>query len=203
MRATDLRRFTEAEYLELDAASRDKHEFANGEVVDMSGVSIDHSRIQRNLIVAISRRLEGRPCEAHGSDLRVHTQETGLYAYPDLVVHCGPPELTDTRPPSLLNPCVIVEVLSASTAAYDAGPKAAHYRHCKTVKAILLVDSQRRYVQTQTRNADGTWTLDERTAGQVAVAAINVVLDFDEIYRGVATEAPPPIARKRRSSRPG
>lgn len=97
---------TEAEYLEFEAASPEKHELVNGEVIAMAGASLELSRIQRNLLSGLTVRLRAAPCEPHGPDLRVHIEETGLYAYPDIVVHCGEPELTETNPPALLNPRV-------------------------------------------------------------------------------------------------
>jgi Uma2 family endonuclease len=193
---------TEAEYLEFEASSPDKHELVNGEVIAMAGVSLEHSRIQRNLLSGLTVRLRAGPCEPHGPDLRVHIEETGLYAYPDIVVYCGEPELTATNPPALLNPRVVVEVLSASTADYDRGAKAAHYRLRPSVQAILLVDSQRRHVQIQTANPDGTWTLAELTTGDVKIPALDLSIPFDEIYERVTFPAPAPApARPRR--RPG
>lgn len=192
---------TESEYLELEAASLEKHEFVNGEVLAMSGVSYHHSTIAANLVGALKARLRGKPCQPHGSDLRVHTSETGLYAYPDLVIVCGEPELTPSSPPSLLNPRVLIEVLSESTERHDRVVKVAHYRHRGSVDAIVLVDSRRRLVEIQTRNAvpagaHSTWTLDERTEGELAIAVLDVVIPFDEVYEGV-TFPPVPTAQAR------
>lgn len=189
MRAIAVSRMSEEEYLAFDLATEGKHEFVNGEVIAMAGASMAHLTIHTNLTLGIGNRLRGRPCRVVGSDARVRIDETGMYAYPDLTVYCGQPDLAPTNPPSMLNPKVIIEILSESTADYDRGAKAAHYRHRATVEAILFVDSLRPLVEIQTRNADGTWTLDERTAGEVRVAAIDVTLPFDEIYEGVELEA--------------
>lgn len=195
---------TEAEYLALEGSSAEKHEYVNGEILAMAGVSLAHSRIQANLGAALTNRLRGGPCQSHGSDLRVHIGETGLYAYPDLVVFCGEPQLTATNPPSLLNPRVIVEVLSESTEAHDRGMKVAHYRHRASVDAIVLVDSRRRLVEVQTRNANGTWTLDERTEGELPIAALGLAIPLDEVYEGVQFPVPPvpPAGRRARPRRP-
>lgn len=185
MRAATVARMTEAEYLAFDLAQEGKHEFVNGDVVAMSGASPDHDTVFGNLYLALGNRLRGGPCRVRGPDLRVRLDETGMYAYPDLVVVCGKPEFTDTRPETLLNPRVVVEVLSESTEDYDRGAKAAHYRHRASVDAVVLVDSRRRFVELQTRNADGTWTLAERTAGEVPLVALGVSLPLDELYEGV------------------
>jgi Uma2 family endonuclease len=111
-----------------------------------------------------------------------------MYAYPDLTVYCGEPELAPTRPESLLNPRLIVEVLSESTAAYDISAKAAHYRNRPSVLQILFVDSRRRLVQSQTRNADGTWTLRDQDAGDVSIGPLGLTIPMDELYEGVTFE---------------
>lgn len=200
MRALQPELITEAEYLESESSSPEKREFVNGEIIAMSGVTVAHARVQARLIGAFNRGLAGRGCEALGSDLRVATEETGMYAYPDLVVYCGEPELTGTNPPSLLNPRVLVEVLSDSTENHDRVVKVAHYRHRASVDAIVLVDSRRRLIEIQTRNANGTWTLEEIVSGDLRVEALDVVIPLDEIYEGV-TFAPPPAPPKRRASR--
>lgn len=175
-------RLTVDDYLAMDAASDEKLEFVNGEIVAMSGASIERSRIQTNILVALATRIRP-PCEAHGSDLRVLLEETGLYAYPDVSVVCGAPDVTDTNPPSVRNPRLVVEVLSESTASYDVAVKGAHYRHRASLDAILFVDSRARGVQLQTRNPDGTWTLSEHVAGAVRIAPLDLELPLDELYR--------------------
>ena len=149
-------RMTEAEYLAWEELQPEKHEFVNGELVAMSGVSEAHDRVTVNLTIGLGARLRGGQCRVHTSDMRVQIDETGLYAHPDLTIVCGRPEYAPTRPVSLRNPRVIIEVLSESTASYDLGAKAAHYRHRTSVETILFVDSQRRSIQRQDRNPDGT-----------------------------------------------
>lgn len=174
---------TEEEYLAYDGSHDGKHEYVSGEVIAMSGVSDAHDRVQVNAVVALANRLRGGPCRVRGSDLRVRLDETGLYCYPDLTVVCGDPEFAATQPVTLLNPRVIIEVLSESTEEYDRGAKVAHYRHRSTVDLILLIDSQRRAIERQQRNADGTWTLSEHSSG--AVRVLEVELPVDELYEGV------------------
>jgi Uma2 family endonuclease len=178
---------TEAEYLEYDRTHDGKYEYVNGEVVAMSGVSDAHDRIQVNATVALANRLRGGPCRVRGADLRVRLDETGLYCYPDLTIVCGEPAFAATRPVTLLNPRVIIEVLSETTEEYDRGAKVAHYRHRASVDLILLIDSQRRMVERQQRNPDATWTLSEHTSGMVVVLEHEVPLD--ELYDGIALAA--------------
>jgi Uma2 family endonuclease len=189
MHAAAIAKMTEAEYLAYDLLHEGKHEFVNGEVIAMAGATLAHSTIQMNLGVALTTRLRKTPCRAHGSDLRVRIDETGLYAYPDMTIYRGKPEFAPTRPESLLNPRVILEILSDSTEDYDLGAKAAHYRKRSSVEAVVFVDSRRPRVQLQTRNPDGTWLLSEMTEGELRLAVIDVVLPLAEIYEGVESTA--------------
>jgi len=191
MRAVKPVWITEAEYLATEASSPEKREYVNGEILAMAGVSFEHAAVHARLIGGLNRRLHGRGCEAVGSDLRVLTAETGLYSYPDIVVVCGRPELSATTPPSLLNPRVLFEILSESTENHDRVVKVAHYRHRATVDAIVLVDSRRRLVEIQTRNANGTWTLAELTTGELRIDVLDVGIPLDEIYDGVVFPALP------------
>lgn len=177
---------TEAEYLEYDRTHDGKHEYVNGEVVAMSGVSDAHDRIQVNAIVALANRLGAGPCQVRNADLRVRLDETGLYCYPDLTIVGGEPAFAPTRPVTLLNPRVIIEVLSETTEEYDRGAKVAHYRHRASVELILLIDSRRRLIERQQRNADGTWTLSEHTAG--AIRVLDFELPMDELYARVSLD---------------
>lgn len=182
---------TEDEYLAFEAEATGKHEYVNGEIVAMSGVSDAHDRLQSNVALALGSRLRGGPCRLTFSDLRVRIAETGLYAYPDFAIVCGQPEFSASTPPSLLNPRVIVEILSESTADYDLGSKAAHYRHRASVDLLLFIDSRRRHVQRQERNPDGTWTLSDTTEGEVRV--LDHLLPLEEIYADMprsSTNAP-------------
>ncbi|HVV82792.1 MAG TPA: Uma2 family endonuclease [Kofleriaceae bacterium] len=182
-RPSTIATMTEAEYLEYERTHEGKHELVNGEVLAMSGVSPAHNRIQVNAIVALGSRLGRGPCQVNASDLRVRLDETGLYAYPDLTIVCGEPVFAPTTPVTLLNPRVVIEVLSETTEDYGRGAKAAHYRHRASVELLLLVDSRRRLVERQQRNADGTWTLSEHTSG--AVRVLDLEVPIDELYAGV------------------
>lgn len=174
---------TEADYLAYDLATEGRHEFVNGEVIAMSGSSEAHALATTNVARALGNALRGGRCRVYSNDLRVRIDETGLYAYPDLSIVCGRAELADTNPPTLLNPKVLVEVLSETTEAHDRGAKAAHYRRRPSIEALVYVATREARVEVHTRNADGSWTLREATGdGEVAIAPLGVVLSLAEVY---------------------
>ena len=112
--------------------------------------------------------------------------DSGVYCYPDLTIVCGEAKFAPTNPVSLLNPRVAIEVLSRTTEQHDRGAKATHYRQRASVDLILLIDSRRRLVERQARNADGTWTLSQHVEGAVRVLDFDVPLD--ELYATVDFE---------------
>ncbi len=189
MQALKIPHFTEAEYLEYDRTHEGRHEFVNGEIIAMAGASFAHLRLASNAMIALGRTLSGRPCVPYASDLRVAIDETGLYAYPDITVVCGEPDLAATTPETLLNPTVLIEVLSESTASYDRGEKLEHYRRRASVQAVVLIDSREVRVTVVSRNPDATWTITDATAGAIRVPGIDVVLDLAELYAGVTLGA--------------
>lgn len=177
---------TLAEYLATEADSPEKREFVNGEIIAMSGVSTAHALVQANLTATLVGHLRGGPCRVLTSDHRVRIDETGMYAYPDLSVFCGKPRTSTERPPSLLNPTVVFEVLSESSERYDRGAKATHYRRRESLQAYVLVASQEKRVEVFARNPDSSWTLTEATGeGTVRLTPLGVDLPLAEVYAGV------------------
>src|SRR5437870_1310644 len=132
-------RFSPEEYLALEREAEYKSEYVDGFIIAMSGTSRRHSLIAGNVFAAIHAAIRGRPCEVHTSDLRVKVTATGLYTYPDVVALCGEPRFEDEVLDTLLNPDVIVEVLSESTEAYDRGKKAARYRRLESLQEYVLI----------------------------------------------------------------
>ena len=145
-----------------------------------------HALATLNLGAWLHGALQGRGCRVYSSDLRVMIDETGLYAYPDLTVVCGKADLAPTRPVTLRNPVVLVEVLSDTTEGIDRGAKAAHYRRRASVAAILYVSTTERSVELQSRNDDGTWTLREvgGAGAELQLACLGVQLPLDAIWEG-------------------
>lgn len=185
MQAQKLPHVTEAEYLEYDRTHEGRHEFVNGEIIAMAGASFAHLRLASNTMITLGRALSGRACVPYASDLRVAIDETGLYAYPDITVVCGEPELAPTTPETLLNPTVLIEVLSESTASYDRGEKLEHYRRRASVQAVVLIDSREVRVTVVSRNPDATWTITDATSDTIRVPGIDLTLDLAELYAGV------------------
>src|SRR5277367_2416613 len=123
MIASPQTRITPEQYLEAERASESRSEYYNGYVYAMSGASLPHAIITGNIGQSLGNQLEKRPCLVITTDLKIRVSPQGLYAYPDVLVICGEPKLADKRNDILLNPTVIIEVLSPSTEAYDRGFK--------------------------------------------------------------------------------
>lgn len=173
---------TEAEYLALEAESEERHELINGEVVAMAGGSPAHNTIIANLTRELGRLLRQRPCIVMSSDQRVNVEATGLYTYPDLTVVCGGPQFGLKGSTTLLNPTVVVEVLSEATELYDRGAKAAHYRRLASLQAYVLVSQKPRRIEVFQRTPEGRWLLHEAEEGEVEIPALDVRLSLEEVY---------------------
>ncbi len=181
---------TQAEYLEYDRTHEGRHEIVNGEIIAMAAASPEHGALVSNAHFLLRLALRDR-CRAYVADLRVAIDETGLYAYPDIVIACGEQEFAPTTPETLLNPTVLVEVLSDSTAGSDRGEKLEHYRHRASVQAVVLIDSCAQAITVVSRNPDATWTITDAVSGMIRVPGIDVVLDVAEVYEGVRFGAAP------------
>ena len=148
-------RISPEEYLAAERASEAKHEYLAGEVFAMVGASWEHNLIVTNLVRELSGQLKDRPCRVYASDMRVGVEVADLYAYPDIMISCSDDHFADTHFDTLLNPTVVIEVLSPSTEAYDRGEKFAHYRRLESLTNYLLVSQNRRRIEHFHREADG------------------------------------------------
>ena len=185
---------TEAEYLAYERASEIRHEFWRGELFAMAGASEGHNLASGNLFVAVQLALRDKPCRAYTHDMRVFASQSRAYVYPDIVVACPPIEFKDEKRDTLLNPQVVVEVLSPSTESYDRGKKFDLYRQSESLRQYVLIAQDEPRVMSYIRQSDGVaWLL-------TPLAGLNAVLDFptlglsvplSEIYRNV--EFPPPL----------
>jgi Uma2 family endonuclease len=180
---------TPGEYLELERKSAFRSEYIAGRMYAMSGASRRHSLITGNLYRELSTQLLGRRCEAHMIDLRLKVSPSGMYTYPDIVAICGEVLLEDEHFDTLLNPTVIVEVLSGSTEAYDRGEKFAHYRRIDSLREFVLVAQDKIRVEHFRREGQ-EWVLSEVSGPDamlhlgsidchVPVAAIYDKVEFD------------------------
>lgn len=174
---------TEQEYLALERQAETKSEFRDGVMVAMSGASFPHNVLVCNLAAELRNSLKGRSCTACPSDMRVHVPATRLYTYPDVSVVCGEPELQDGHLDTLLNPLLLIEVLSPSTAAYDRGTKLEQYRTIPTLAEVLLVAQDRPWIEQHVRTGDGwTTTVVAGLDARLLLPSLGVELLLSEIY---------------------
>ncbi len=173
-----------AEYLLMERVSPVKHEYFNGEIFQMAGTSEEHSAISMNIAASLHLQFRGRPCKSYQSDLRVYIPATGLYTYPDVVAVCGEPRMADEHLDSLLNPVLIVEVLSPSTQDYDKGAKFEHYRTIESLQEYLLVWQDKKRVTRYTKANDGSWVLTDFIGGNAVIelTSVECTLSIDDIY---------------------
>ena len=180
--------WTVEEYLAFERGSEARHEYIDGQVIAMSGASRAHGRISWNVTAALDPQLEQEGCEGFASDMRVHIPATGKYTYPDIVVAYGEPHFEDDELDTLLNPSLIIEILSPSTEVQDRGRKLFDYRSIPSLRYILLVAQDRIHVEYVVRQDDGSWLLTEvsQPDAVLELPAINARLVLKEIYRRVA-----------------
>lgn len=177
--------FTEREYLALEAVAEIKHEYFDGQIVGMAGAEPEHNQIVQNLRAVLTIALATRPCRITGADQRVKCESRAEYFYPDVVVTCTEPRYSEPGPRSLVNPQLIGEVLSPSTAAHDRGPKWLAYQTIASLDDYLIIASDRRRVDHHQRSGDA-WTLRTLGAGGALTTTGGVRIEVDELYRLVS-----------------
>jgi Uma2 family endonuclease len=174
---------TYAEYLAAEAVAEVRHEYLNGEVWEMAGGTPEHSALAAALIGELRSALRGKPCRVFTSDLRVRVPETDFATYPDVAVVCGQLETADDDKDAIINPIVLIEVLSDSTEAYDRGAKAAHYRRIPSLREYVLVSQGEPRIEVQRRAESGRWELLEARLGEtIELASLGVRLDVAAVY---------------------
>ncbi len=179
--------YTPDEYLEFEREAEYKSEYIAGEVFAISGASYTHNIITSNINGEMRSQLRGGSCRAVGSDLRIQTGAAGPYFYPDAVVICGEPQFrSDRRQDTLLNPSVLIEVLSPSTEACDRGEKFAYYRRLESLQEYMLVSQTRPRIEHFTRQGD-LWIMEEFSglSAVVPLASADCSLPLAEVYEGV------------------
>jgi len=180
-------RMSYREYLALEAESDVKHEYLDGEVFAMAGGTITHGALAMAIGSALTVALRDRACRVLSSDVRVRVKATDMATYPDITVVCQKIEVDDDDAQGILNPTVIVEVLSPTTEAYDRGAKAAHYRRIPSLREYVLVSQGEPLIEVYRRNERGNWELFvEARAGQLAELTScgpAIELEVDAIYR--------------------
>jgi len=184
--AARMTRYTPQQYLALERKADFKSEYCNGFITAMAGASLEHNTIAVNLAGEIRSQLRDRPCRVCVSDMRVCVSPTGLYTYPDVVVVCGQLRFEDDGRDTLLNPTVIVEVLSRSTEPYDRGEKFAHYRRLESLREYVVVAQDQVLVERYTRQGE-EWMLTHLTDldASLRLASIGCEVSLREIYAKV------------------
>src|SRR4051812_38328840 len=155
------RRYSIAEYLEFEEKAEIRHEFHDGEILAMSGGTYRHSRINTNSMIALGNLLKGNPCHPLDSNMRVRIPSLMSYVYPDISVVCEEPQFDadDPKMTTIINPRVVIEVLSESTEAYDRGTKFDLYRQLPSLEEYVLISQQTPLVETYQRQPKGAWLL--------------------------------------------
>jgi Uma2 family endonuclease len=151
------------DYLAFERGQPEKHEFFDGEIVQQAGASIAHNLISANIIGSLHQQLRAKPCTILPSDMRIRTPRRRQYMYPDATIICGPPRFDDDHHDTIVNPVVIIEVLSPSTESYDRGRKFQAYRTITTLQEYLLISQTMRRVEHFQRHNDLMWLMREYT----------------------------------------
>lgn len=178
------------EYLAAESASDIRHEFLDGKVFAMAGGTPEHAALAASVIRLLGNALLGRPCRVFTSDVRVRIPATGLSTYPDGSVVCGQLETDADDANAIVNPIVLVEVLSDTTEAYDRGAKAAHYRRIPSLQEYVLVSQSEPLIEVHRRNERGHFELFEARAGEhVELASLGVSLEVRAVYENPLAQA--------------
>lgn len=178
---------TPQEYLARERKAEFKSEFYRGEMFAMAGATWEHTLIKDNTCQATRNQLTDGPCRVLTSDLRVLVDRTGLYTYPDIIVVCDEPQFEDKMFDTLLNPRVLMEVLSESSQGYDRGDKFKHYRQITSLQEYVVIAKDEPYVERHVRQSNGDWLMTEFQGLQASLAftSIAATITLADIYRGV------------------
>lgn len=181
------RRYTAAEYFELENTADSRHEFVDGQILAMAGGTDAHAQIAANLFLAIGRRLEGKPCSMRTSDMRIKYGHRVNYGYADALVICGKPEFDSRDQNTLLNPKAIIEVLSDSTETFDRGNKSVMYREIESLGDYVLVSQNEPAVEVISRQDDGTWLIHSYRGlnAEAKLISLNLKIPLREVFSGV------------------
>lgn len=182
--------YTLDEYRALEETAEFKSEYDDGEIIPMSGGTINHNRVVRNLVRILDTAFRQKPYEVFTSDLRLWIPQYAKGTYPDVMVIDGNPVFNDNRTDEILNPCLIVEVLSKSTEGYDRGDKFLYYRSIPEFKEYLLVSQSEYFIEHYRKTGEGQWLLQEYRGHEreIALESVGVSLVVKDMYEGVNFE---------------
>ncbi len=180
--------WTAERYLAFERASNQRHEYLNGQVYAFAGASANHNLVTANTLSSLHTQLRQRPCTVYPSDMRLKISRTGLYTYPDISVVCGTPQFEDDQRDTLLNPAVIIEVLSPSTESYDRGRKFQHYRMLESLQEYLLIAQDGFRIEHYVRQINGQWLLADvsKPDASLELTSIGCTLLMTDVYEKVS-----------------
>jgi Uma2 family endonuclease len=177
-------RFTPEEYFAWEEQQEEKHEYFDGEIYAMSGGTLNHSEIAGNFNRLLGNHLEDSDCRVLNSDARIKIQRSEKYVYPDASVTCDERDRQTTQ--YITHPCLIVEVLSPSTEAYDRGKKFKLYRQSASLIDYVLVNADEIEIDVFRKNDRGRWEqISYVTGDRVELESITLTFPIDRIYRGI------------------
>ncbi len=184
------RRLTVEEYLRFEETSQVRHEYHDGEVLAMSGGTFEHAAVTTNLVATLHAALRNGPCRVLDSNMRVAVSKSRQFVYPDASILCQPPQFhfSDPKRTTIINPRVILEVLSESTESYDRGEKFEKYRLIESLEEYVLLAQDRPAVDGYLRQPDGSWNLIawQEMDSEAQVRCMKLSLPLSELYAGVA-----------------
>lgn len=186
---------TPQDYLDWERQQETRHEFLDGHVFAMTGASRAHNVLCLNIAASLHQQLRGKPCEIYANDMRVKVSETGMYTYPDIVAVCGEPRFEDAAVDTLLNPVLIIEVLSETTERHDRGAKFTHYRSLASLREYLLISQTECRVERYARQPGNHWLLTEYQdpEDRIDLTSLDAHLQLAEVYeRLLSLERPTP-----------
>lgn len=192
------RLLSEPEYLLIERQAAERSEYVRGEMFAMAGASREHNVIASNISRRLGNQLENRGCDVYQSDMKVWIPSKRRYAYPDVVVVCGHRKFADEHRDVLINPTVLIEVLSESTRDYDLAEKASDYRSIESLREIVLIAQDQPWAEHLVRGADETWSLRDIVGADanVSLRSIGCELPFAAVYAKIEFPGPPrPLLR--------
>jgi Uma2 family endonuclease len=191
MASNPKRLFTPEEYLEIERKAEYKSEYIDGEIFAMAGASQVHNVIAGNIFALLHPQSRKKGCRVYISDMRVDLSKYGMYSYPDIAVVCDQPKFSDKHKDNLVNPVLIIEVLSDSTEAYDRGEKFMRYRKLLTFSEYVLVSQPNHYAEHYVRQANKQWLMSEVNSlrKSIHLSAIDYDLRMSAIYETIEFES--------------
>ncbi len=184
--------YTPEKYLELERKSEIRHEYIDGEIFEMAGAGKRHNQISANIMRLLGNQILERDCNVYASDMRINITSTGKYTYPDIVGICGEEQFEDEKDDILLNPMLLIEILSKSTEAYDRGTKFEFYQTIESFSEYILITQEPFRIEQFVRQDKNTWTYLEfrKPEDKIKLNSIECEISLQDIYHKVEQNFP-------------